>query len=63
MMATGYVQQITKWAAVRKAAEPPTWKDWQAVEAQLSLEFPEDFKPLLSELSSGEFGGRFTPRP
>ena len=58
-MPTDYVSQVVKMAAVANPCEQPTTRHWEAVEAELGLVFPSDYKALLSSLGGGEFGSGF----
>jgi hypothetical protein len=55
-MTDPYVQKVIALANVSRAFEQPTSRDWQAVEKELAIALPEDFKQLVSELGTGEFG-------
>jgi hypothetical protein len=51
-----YLAEIIKFANVLKPVEAPSERDWRRVEKELGLEFPEDFKGLLSAIGGGDFG-------
>lgn len=55
-MPIDYAQELIKLAAVSEPTEQPTPKDWNALEAELGMEFPSDYKTLLTGLGSGWFG-------
>jgi hypothetical protein len=55
-MTDPYVQKVIALANVKRAFEQPTLGDWQAVEKELEIALPEDFKQLVSDLGTGEFG-------
>jgi len=55
-MPTDYVQEVVKLAAPVNPTEQPSHQDWQTVESELGLEFPADYKALVSALGSGRFG-------
>ena len=51
-----YVRKIVELARVQQAYECPSEKNWLAVEAEIGLQFPPDYKALLCALGEGEFG-------
>lgn len=57
-MSENYVQKVIELAGATLAVEQPGSHDWNNLERDLQLTFPQDFKQLVSILGSGHFGGR-----
>ena len=55
-MSTDCVSEVVKRAAVFQPVERPSPADWRAVESDLGLELPTDFKAIVDALGSGRFG-------
>lgn len=55
-MPIDYVTEIAKLAEGTARLEQPTDRDWKAVEAELGLSLPDDYKALVSCLGEGDFG-------
>jgi len=51
-----YVNEIVQLAGVIRPTKAPKSADWNAVEKQLGVTFPKDFKAIVSALGSGWFG-------
>jgi len=49
-MPIDYISEVLKLASVEQPTEQPTPADWNALELELNLTFPSDFKSLVSAL-------------
>jgi len=59
-MPIDYISEVLKLASVEQPTEQPTPADWNALELELNLTFPSDFKSLVSALGTGKFGDGLT---
>ena len=55
-MPTNYADELIKLAAPHAPTELPSAQDWKVAESDVGLEFPQDFKALVSALGTGDFG-------
>ena len=51
-----YLEKVLQLAGVVSPVEQPKEDDWQALERELGIWFPEDVKLLITSLGSGYFG-------
>jgi hypothetical protein len=51
-----YVNELAKIASFQNVVESPSSTDWMRIEKHLNLEFPDDYKDLVSKFGTGCFG-------